>query len=140
MQGFPPLSAVALLRVCGAGAMPCAAAWCQGLQVAAPDPTNRPPRRLHYPKPGFHGEPVGASMLWGALASLGALRQQQRGALPQMVWMDTPPQVGPRWELGALRASAGGAAKRALIQWINGAARLAPPTAPPCRRPPATAL
>lgn len=50
--------------------------------------------RLHYAKPTFHGEKLEDAFLYQALSGVAAWRQAQRGMLPQMVWMDTPVQVG----------------------------------------------
>lgn len=51
------------------------------------------PTRLHYAKPMFHGEKLEDSALYKGLSAIGAWRQANRGARPQMVWYDTPAQV-----------------------------------------------
>ncbi len=57
-------------------------------------PTSSPACRLHYAKPGFHGEKLEDAPLYRGLSAIGAWRQANRGVRPQMVWFDTPVQVG----------------------------------------------
>lgn len=57
--------------------------------------------RLHYAKPTFHGEKLEDAPLYRGLSAIAKWREANRGARPQMVWVDTPPQVSTCW-LGAL--------------------------------------
>lgn len=49
--------------------------------------------RLHYAKPTFHGEKLEDAPLYRGLSAIAEWREANRGARPQMVWVDTPPQV-----------------------------------------------